>query len=88
MLSARCEENQEYSNNIRSENTNKYLVDGYFMRDEPWLFLNNSQLKLYMQKKKGAGLQKKKEKKNKSQKVLRCQWEAITKTETKYRERS
>lgn len=63
MLSARCEENQEYSNNIRSENTNKYLVDGYFMRDEPWLFLNNSQLKLYMQKKKGAGLQKKKKKK-------------------------
>ena len=48
----------------------------------PWLFLNNSQLKLYMQKKKGAGLQKKK-KKTKSQKVLRCQWEAITKTETK-----
>lgn len=34
MLSARCEENQEYSNNIWSENTNKYLVDGYFMRDE------------------------------------------------------
>lgn len=63
MLSARCEENQEYSNNIRSENTNKYLVDGYFMRDEPWLFLNNSQLKLYMQKKKGAGLQKKRKKK-------------------------
>ena len=88
MLSARCEENQECSNNIWSENTNKYLVDGYFMRDEPSLTSSVAQLKLYMQKKGGGGYKKKKRTKTKSQKVLRCQWEAIKKTETKYRERS
>lgn len=69
MLSARCEENQECSNNIWSENTNKYLVDGYFMRDEPSLTSSVTQLKLYMQK-KGGGVTKKKKNKNQISKGL------------------